>query len=40
MQTSQGLTARCRRYIDGIRAQYVSEALPEPPAVVPIAYVK
>ncbi len=40
MQTSDGLTARCRRYIDGIRAQYVSEPLPEPPAVVPIAYVK
>jgi biotin carboxylase len=40
MQTSAGLTQRCRRYIDGIRAQYRSEKLPEPPDVMPIAYVK
>ena len=40
MQTNEGLTPRCRHYIDGIRAQYVSETLPEPPPVVPIAYVK
>src|SRR6478735_5104422 len=40
MQTSEGLTPRCHHYIDGIRAQYVSEALPETPPVVPIAYVK
>jgi biotin carboxylase len=40
MQTSEGLTERCRRYIDGIRAQYVSEPLPEPPTPMPIAYVK
>jgi biotin carboxylase len=40
MQTSDGLTERCRRYIEGIRAHYVSEPLPEPPALVPIAYVK
>ena len=39
MQTSKGLTTRCRRYIDGIRAQYLSEALPSPGAV-PIGYVK
>jgi len=40
MQTADGLTTRCRRYIDGIRAQYISERLPEPPSVMPIAYVK
>jgi biotin carboxylase len=40
MQTAEGLTGRCRRYIEGIRAQYLSEPLPSPPAVVPIAYVK
>jgi len=40
MQTSDGLTDRCRRYIDGIRAQYHSEPLPEAPDVMPIAYVK
>ena len=40
MQTADGLTKRGRRYIDGIRAQYVSEPLPEPPVVMPIAYVK
>lgn len=40
MQTSEGLTKRCRAYIDGIRSMYVSERLPEPPAVIPIAYVK
>jgi biotin carboxylase len=40
MQTAEGLTPRCRAYIDGIRSLYRSEALPEPPSVVPIAYVK
>jgi biotin carboxylase len=40
MQTAEGLTQRCRRYIDGIREQYRSETLPEPPEVIPIAYVK
>jgi hypothetical protein len=40
MQTAEGLTGRCRSYIDGIRGQYVSEPVPEPPAVMPIAYVK
>ena len=40
MQTDEGLTTRCRTYIDGIRDQYRSEKLPEPPDVVPIAYVK
>jgi biotin carboxylase len=39
MQTD-GLTERCRRYIDGIRALYVSEAIPETPVHVPVAYVK
>jgi hypothetical protein len=40
MQTSEGLTPRCRRYIEGIRAAYRSEAVPAPPTAVPIAYVK
>jgi biotin carboxylase len=40
MQTADGLTDRCRHYIDGIRAQYHSEPLPQTPAVMPIAYVK
>ncbi len=40
MQTSEGLTTRCREYIDGIRAQYRSEPLPEPPTMIPIGYVK
>jgi biotin carboxylase len=40
MQTSEGLTPRCRRYIEGIREAYLSEAVPAPPTAVPIAYVK
>ena len=40
MQSSEGLTKRSRNYIDGIRGQYVSEAIPETPAVMPIAYVE
>jgi biotin carboxylase len=40
MQTDAGLTERCRRYIDGIRSQYVTEPIEQPPAVVPVAYVK
>ncbi len=40
MQTSDGLTKRCRAYIEGIRALYVSEPLKEPPKVVPIGWVK
>jgi len=40
MQTSEGLTPRCRKYIDGIRGHYQSEPLPDPPAVTPLAYVK
>jgi biotin carboxylase len=40
MQTADGLTERCRRYITGIRAHYQSEPLPAAPAVKPIAYVK
>jgi biotin carboxylase len=40
MQTNEGLTQKCRSYIDGIRAQYVSEPLPQPPPMVPISYVK
>ncbi len=40
MQTAAGLTERCRRYIEGIRSQYVSEPIEQPPAVVPLGYVK
>ena len=40
MQTAAGLTDRCRRYIDGIRSWYVTEPIEQPPAVMPIAYVK
>ena len=40
MQTADGLTKRCRAYIDGIRDEYVSEPIPEPASPMPIAYVK
>jgi hypothetical protein len=40
MQTADGLTERCRRYITGIRSAYKSERLPKAPTVVPIGYVK
>jgi hypothetical protein len=40
MQTDDGLTQRCRSYINGVRSMYVSEPLPQAPAVVPISYVK
>jgi len=40
MQTAEGLTQRCRDYIDGIRAHYQSEPVDPTPAVAPIAYVK
>ena len=40
MQTADGLTDRCRRYIDGIRSLYVSEPVEQPPAVMSLAYVK
>ena len=40
MQTAEGLTERCTRYIDGIRSLYFSEPVPEAPAIVPNAYVK
>ena len=40
MQTAEGLTQRCRRYIEGIRAQYKSEPFAAAPPVMPIAYVK
>ncbi len=40
MQTSDGLTKRCRDYITGIREIYRSEPLAQPPTVVPIGYVK
>ena len=40
MQTDDGLTKRCRSYIDGVRSMYVSEPLPEAPTMIPISYVK
>jgi biotin carboxylase len=40
MQNADGLTERCLRYIDGIRAHYQSEPLPDAPDMMPIAYVK
>jgi biotin carboxylase len=40
MQTGDGLTERCRRYIGGIRSRYVSEPLEQAPAVVPLSTVK
>jgi len=40
MQTAEGLTQRCRSYIEGIRAHYTSERLDPAPAVAPIPYVK
>ncbi len=40
MQTDDGLTQRCRSYIDGVRSMYVSEPLPEAPTMIPISYVK
>lgn len=40
MQTDDGLTRRCRSYINGVRSMYVSEPLPQTPVVIPISYVK
>ena len=40
MQTPSGLTERCRRYIDCIRSQYVSEPIEQPPSVPPPILVK
>ncbi len=40
LQTADGLTRKCRTYIDAIRAQYVTEPIADPPATMPIAYVK
>jgi biotin carboxylase len=40
MQTASGLTERCRRYIDCIRSQYVSEPIEQPPSVLPPILVK
>ena len=40
MQTAAGLTDRSRRYIDGIRSWYVTEPIEQPPAVMPIGYLK
>ena len=40
MQTSEGLTPRCRSYIKGIRDQYVTEVLHQPPSAVLLEVVK
>ena len=40
MQTAEGLTQRCRSYIEGIRSHYESEPFDPAPPVAPIAYVK
>ncbi len=40
MQTAAGLTDQCRRYIDGIRSWYVTEPIEQPPAIMPIGYLK
>jgi biotin carboxylase len=40
MQTTEGLTQRCRNYIDGIRSHYQSEPIDPAPSLAPIAYVK
>mgnify|MGYP000966422272 FL=1 len=40
MQTDEGLTTRCRSYINGIRSMFISEPLPQAPTVVPISFVK
>ena len=40
MQNADGLTQRCRSYIEGIRGHYTSEPFDPAPAVAPIAYVK
>jgi hypothetical protein len=40
MQTADGLTERCRQYIAGIRADYLSEPMDKPPPVLPTVYVK
>ena len=37
---ADGLTQRCKHYIDGLRSQYTREKLPETPTVIPIGYVK
>jgi biotin carboxylase len=40
MQDADGLTDQARAYIDGIRAQYHGEPVPEAPTPTPISYVK
>lgn len=42
LQTDEprGLTERCRRIIDGVRARYTSSPVDEAPHAVPISYVK
>jgi len=40
MQTADGLTQRCRDYIEGIRSHYQSESVDHAPQLQPIAYVK
>jgi biotin carboxylase len=40
MQTADGLTQRCRRYIEGIRTQYVSEPVEDAPSLTAVPSVK
>ncbi|TWP33525.1 biotin carboxylase [Leekyejoonella antrihumi] len=40
MQSAEGLTAKCRTFIEAIRSRYVTEPISDAPAVMPIAYVK
>jgi hypothetical protein len=40
MQTEDGLTQRCRTWIEGIRSHYQSEPIDPAPDLSPIAYVK
>ena len=40
MQNADGLTQRCRSYIEGIRAHYGSAPIDPAPAVAPSAYAK
>jgi biotin carboxylase len=40
MQTDAGLTDLCHKYIQGIREQYVSEPIQDPPNLTPLSWAK
>lgn len=40
MQNADGLTDRCRRYIEGIRGMYQTESVDQAPPIIPSVYVK